>query len=158
MEQDGKTYLLPHPTAVRVIMTLAGAFVMLITPYELWRGVWPLNATTPFFALIMFGGMTVGAAFLQGGLLSPAVSLRFAPGSISISYEYPWGRSQRTVPAENILDFAVEEAANSDGPNDWYAVLRLTSGDHIRSRPLGTRDAAERQLAEFKAALRPESD
>lgn len=153
MEPDGRTYLLPYPVLARVVMALAGAFVVVVTPMGLWRGVWPLNAMTPFFALILFGGLSVGWAFLSAGLLAPAIRLHFAPGRVEISRDFPWGSTRQVVAAADILAFAVEESETSDGPNEWYAVLRLRSGTPLRSRPLGTRAAAERQLAAFRAAL-----
>ncbi len=39
MEDDGQTYLLPHPLPARVILTLAGLAALVIAPYELVRGV-----------------------------------------------------------------------------------------------------------------------
>lgn len=153
MEPDGKTYLLPHPAFVRLLLTLAGAFALIMAPYELWRGVWPLNFATPFFGAIMLAAMALGATFLYGGLIAPAARLCFSPGSIDVFYESPWGRSHKTIPAEDIRDFIVEQSQLSEGPNDWFAVIRLSNGEKLQSRPLATRQAAERQLAEFKAAL-----
>ena len=54
-------YDLPNTNFQRAIFTVAGLFALIICPYELWRGVWPLNFTSPFFGFIMFGGMSVGA-------------------------------------------------------------------------------------------------
>lgn len=158
MEPDGRTYLLPHPTSVRVVLTLAGAFVLVVAPMGLWRGVWPLNMTTPFFAALLIGSMTVGAAFVSGGLLTPSVKLRFGPGRIEVDRSYPWGSSVQVIRADEIEEFAVEEQATSDGPDEWYAVLRFASRPPIRSRPLGTRAAAEAQLGEFQTALQSDDD
>lgn len=158
MEPDGRTYLLPHPTWVRIVLTLAGAFVLVVAPMGLWRGVWPLNVTTPFFAALLFGSMAVGAAFVSGGLLAPSVRLRFGPGRIEVDRSYPWGSSGQVIRSDEIEEFAVEEQTTSDGPNEWYAVLRLRGRPPIRSRPLGTRAAAEGQLGEFRTALQTDDD
>jgi hypothetical protein len=158
MEKDGRTYLLPHPAIARVILTVAGAFILLVTPYELWRGLWPLNVTTPFFAVIMFGGMAIGASCLQAGLLAPSGTLRFSPGRIDVSRVYPRGRSRQIVRSQDIEGLSVEEVARSDGPHDWHAVIRLRTGPPIRSRPLATRQAAERLLAAFEEALRQDPE
>lgn len=158
MEPDGRTYLLPHPAAVRVILTLAGGFVLVVAPMGLWRGVWPINLTTPFFAVLLIGSMSVGFAFVAAGLLAPSGRLHFAPRRIEVTRAYPWGQSTHIIRADEIEAFDVEEQATSDGPNEWYAVLRLAGRPPIRSRPLGTRAAAERQLAEFRAALQSEDD
>ena len=153
MEPDGKTYLLPYPLIARVIATCAGAFALFIAPYELWRGVWPLNLTTPFFAFILVGGMSVGANFVWAGLAGSSAVLRFEIGSIELETRNVWGKTSRRIHADEIAAFEVKEQQNSDGPNDWYAVIRTTSGSPIASRPLSTREAAERQLAEFQRAF-----
>jgi hypothetical protein len=153
MEPDGRTYLLPHPAIARIILSVAGAFALVITPYELWRGVWPLNITSPFFGFIMVGGMTVGAAFLIGGLLAPTSRLVFAPGSVRVFSVNVWGRWERVYLAADLEALAVDEQGSSDGPPDFYAVMRFRGGGAVASRPLGSRAAAERQLAEFEAAL-----
>ena len=136
-------------------MTLAGAFAVCMAPYELWRGVWPLNIATPFFGVIMLGGMAVGASFLHGGLFAPAVCLYFSPGHIEVRYDYLWGQSKESIRAENIEGFTIEEYENSDGPNCWYVRIRRRYGKSITSRPLATKEAADRQLAEFQKALSP---
>jgi hypothetical protein len=52
MEEDGQTYLLPHPVFARVMLTLAGLFALIMAPYALFGGVWPLNSGSPFFCFI----------------------------------------------------------------------------------------------------------
>jgi hypothetical protein len=153
MEPDGRTYLLPHPWPVRAALTLAGGFVLLIAPWELWRGFWPLNLTSPFFAIFLIGGMSIGAAFVWAGLAAPSSTLRFSPGLLEIELVTPWRKALRTVPAVDIDGFEVEESPSSDGPDEFFAMIRTRSGQPVRSRPLGSRAAAERQLAEFRRAL-----
>lgn len=157
MEPDGRTYLLPHPGFVRIIMTLAGAFVLCIAPYGLWRGVWPPNILSPFFGLIMCGGMAVGAGFLRGGLMEPSVRLYFSPGIIDVYFSYLWGESQQTIRAEDIEEFLVEFFEGSDSGDSWHATIKLKHGRPIMSRPLGTQETAERLLEEFKRSLSPEA-
>lgn len=153
MEPDGKTYLVPHPALARAIMALVGIFAITITPHELWRGVWPLNATTPFFGALVLAGMTLGWSLLYSGLFAPAICLRFSPGVVDVTYKYPWGRSQASISAEGIEAFQVEESPSADGPSCWHAVLKLKNGPSIYSRPLSTRVAAERLLGEFQTAI-----
>ena len=38
----------PFPLPVRIVLCAVGVFIFVIAPYELWRGVWPLNGLTPF--------------------------------------------------------------------------------------------------------------
>lgn len=153
MEPDGQTYLLPHPSFARVIMTAGGLFALIMAPYELWRGVWPLNITSPFFGFIMLGGMSVGAGFLYGGLIAPSGSMRFSPGLIEVSRSFLWGTSRTVIRIDDIERFEVEESQNSDGPNDWYAVIRLKGRQPLGSRPLATKEAAEKQLSEFRRLM-----
>lgn len=150
MEPDGRTYILPHPAFARAIMTCAGLFALIIAPYELWRGVWPLNVTSPFFSFIMLGGMSVGAAFIWAGIFAPSAQLRFSPGLIEVERRHLWGTTGQIIRSEDIESLTVEERDNSDGPNDWYAVIKVKNGKTIGSRPLGAKAAADAQIAEFK--------
>lgn len=150
MEPDGTTYTLPHPTFARIIMTAGGLFAVIMAPYELWRGVWPLNITSPFFGFIMLGGMSVGAGVLYVGLIAPSAKLRFALGLIEIQYDYLVGQSRQIIRGSDIEGFDIEERYNSDGPNDWYAVIKLKTGKRVTSRPLGTKAAAENCLAQWQ--------
>lgn len=153
MEPDGQTYLLPHPMFARVIMTVGGLFALILPPWELGRALWPINLLSPFFAIIVFGGMSVGAGFLYAGVMAPSARLRFAPGMIELTRSFLWGASKTVVRATDITSFSVVERASSDGPNDWYAVITLRDGLELPSRPLGRREAAEKLLDEFRQAL-----
>jgi hypothetical protein len=153
MEPDGQTYILPHPTVARVIMTAGGVFALVMLPYELWGGVWPVSLLTPFFGFIMLGGMSVGAAFLYGGLVAPSGKMRFSSGMIEVIQTFLWGASRTVIRMDDIDRFAVEESFSSDGPNDWYAVIHLKGRKPLSSRPLSTKQAAENQLEEFRRLL-----
>lgn len=155
MEPDGQTYILPHPMFARIIMIAGGLFALVMPPWELGRALWPVNALTPFFAIIVFGGMSVGAAFLYAGLIAPSASLRFYPGMIEVRRDFLWGSSKSVIRTDDIAGFDIKESTNSDGPNDWYAVILLKAGNPIMSRPLGSKEAAETCLAEWKACLIP---
>ena len=140
MEPDGQTYILPHPTFARVIMIAGGLFALIMSPYELWGGVWPVSILTPFFGFIMLGGMSVGAAFLYGGLIAPSIALRFGPGVIEVILAFLWGSSRSVIRMNDIEAFDVVENSNTDGPNDWHAVIRLKGREPLGSRPLATRE------------------
>jgi hypothetical protein len=153
MEEDGQTYLLPHPAFTRVILTLAGLFALFIAPYELWRGVWPPNLLSPFFGFIMFGGMSVGAAFVWAGLAAPSGSLVFHNGRLEVHQTFLRGTRSWVIKAAAIEAVEVEESISSDGPNDWYAVIRAVGQKPIGSRPLATREAAENLARVFRGKL-----
>ncbi len=122
MEDDGRTYLMPHPVAARAIWTLAGLFALIIAPYELLRGVWPLNLMSPFFGIIMLGGMSVGAAFVWAGLAAPSVKLTFLEGGLELERQYLWRTRRNLIRKSEISCVEVCESVSSDGPNDWHAV------------------------------------
>jgi hypothetical protein len=153
MEDDGQTYLLPHPASARVMFTLAGLFALFIPPYELLGGVWPLNATTPFFAFIMLGGMSVGAASLWAGLAAPSAKLVFHAGYVEVERQYLWGARRRVIRAADVTAVEVAEMQSMEGPNDWYAVIHADGQEPIGSRPLGTKDKAEALAQTFRRKL-----
>ena len=153
MEDDGQTYLLPHPPFARVILTLAGLFALIIAPHELLRGVWPLNLLSPFFGIIMLGGMSVGAAFVWAGLAAPAVTLLFRQGRLEVKRQYLYGTRRSTIPASYIEAVVVLESQSSDGPNDWHAVIRVAGHAPTGSRPLATKAAAEKLAEDFRRKL-----
>lgn len=146
-------YDLPNTNFQRAIFTVAGLFALIICPYELWRGVWPLNFTSPFFGFIMFGGMSVGAGIVYAGAFTPSVDYRFSRGFLVVDWRYLWGGTRQTLRAADIMAITVERREQMEGPDDWYAVIKLTAGRPLWSRPLSTKEAAERQAAEFRLAL-----
>lgn len=153
MEDDGQTYLLPHPPFARVILTLAGLFALIIAPYELLRGVWPLNLLSPFFGIIMLGGMSVGAAFVWAGLAAPSSKLTFHEGHMEVVRQYLWRTRRNLIRNEEISSVEVCESYSSDGPNDWHAVIRAAGQEPIGSRPLATKAAAEKLAEVFSRKL-----
>lgn len=154
MEKDGQTYLLPHPAFARAIMTLAGLFALVTAPYELIGGVWPLNLASPFFGIIMLGGMSVGAACVWAGLAAPSARLVFRQGCLEVERQYLYGVRRSLIRASDIEAVEVRESPSSDGPNDWHAVIRAVGHDPIGSRPLATREAAEELAGVFRRKMK----
>jgi hypothetical protein len=146
-------YDLPNSKFQRAIFTAAGLFALVMAAYELWRGVWPLNVTTPFFGFIMLGGMSIGAASVYAGLFTPAAVLTLSPGLLAIDRRFLWGQVRQTLRVADIKTIAVERREQMEGPDDWYAVIEIKGQPPLRSRPLSSKHAAERQAVEFKAAL-----
>ena len=143
-------YELPHPIVLRAILVIFGLIPLTLAPYELWRGVFPFNITTPFFGFIMIGGMSVGAAFLAAGLVAPSGILIFSKGLLVVERSYLWGKSRQIVLMADVEKMAVQVSEFNDGPDTYLAVITLKSGQVLRSRHLQTRLAAEKQVAEFK--------
>ena len=153
MEDDGQTYLLPHPAAVRVIWTLAGLFALIMPPYELMRAVWPLNIATPFAGFIMLGGMSVGAVFVYAGLAAPSAKLVFHEDYLEVHRKYLHTTRSSIIRAADIEAIDVAESASSDGPSDWHAVIRAAGHAPIGSRPLAKQAAAEDLAETFRRKL-----
>lgn len=153
MEEDGQTYLLPHPAIARVIYTLIGLFALVIAPSELLRGVWPPNVLSPFFGFIMLGGMSVGAVFVYAGLAAPSGKLVFHEGYLEVHRKYLHAARSRLIRAADIEAIDVLESPSSDGPSDWHAVVRAAGHDPIGSRPLARQAAAEELAEVFRSKL-----
>lgn len=150
MEDDGKTYILPHHTISRIIFTCAGLFALIMAPYELWRGVWPLNITSPFFGFIILGGMTVGTGVLYAGLIAPSGKLIFENGFIFVERHFLWGKTKQVYRNNDISSISTRRQDQSDGPDDWYAVINLSGASALNSRPLGSEAAAQKLAKEFQ--------
>ena len=153
MEDDGKTYLLPHPAFERVILTCLGLLVLAMPAYELLRGVWPPNLASPFFAIILLGGISIGAVFVWAGLAMPSVRLVFRHGCLEVERQYLYGTRSSIIRAADIEAIEVLESHSFDGPNNWKAVIRAAGQKPIGSRPLAARAAAEDLAAEFRGKL-----
>nr|HMQ57433.1 hypothetical protein [Rhizobiaceae bacterium] len=54
-----------HP-AIRAVLLVFGVFAIAMPAWQLSPALWPLNAVTPFFLVIMLGAFSVGAAFISG--------------------------------------------------------------------------------------------
>jgi hypothetical protein len=153
MEEDGQTYLLPHPPSARVILTLAGLAALVIAPYELLRGVWPLNVTSPFFGFIMLGGMSVGAMFVWAGLAAPSGKLIFREGQMEVEKNFLHRIRRSLIRAADVSAVEVREVDSMEGPNHWYAVIHVDGQKPIGSRPLETKAAAENLAEIFRRKL-----
>jgi hypothetical protein len=119
----------------------------------LWRGVWPLNITSPFFGFIILGGMTVGAGVLYAGLISPSGKLVFENQTITAERHFLWGKTRQVIRQVDIEHIETEERYSSEGPNDWYGVILLKNGKDLTSRPLQTKAAAERLVGQWQGFL-----
>ena len=153
MEEDGQTYLLPHPAFERVILTCLGLLVLAMPAYELLRGVWPLNLASPFFAVIMLGGTSIGAVFVWAGLALPSVKLVFQLGRLEVERRYLYGARSTIVMASDIEAIEVLESHSFDGPNGWRAVIRAAGQKPICSRPLATQFSAQKLADDFRGRL-----
>jgi hypothetical protein len=144
---------IPNLLPQRIILTVFGLFPLIICPYELWRGVWPLNGLSPFFAVVMFGGMGVGAMFVYGGLGTPEVEMLFENGRLTIIRRYLWGEKSETFLTGQISAVTTRENQNSDSANSWAAVVQMKDGRTFESRSFDTKATADQHAKAFRQAL-----
>ena len=146
----------PQPLPLRVMLVTVGVFTMSVPVWELWRGIWPLNLTTSFFALILAGAWTVGGALIFAGLFGQAVSWCVTPGLIEINTRTLF-RTQgfRYRPAD-IEDFAIMQIERDSGPDTWSVVMTARDGRRHETRSFENRTDAERLKDEIAALSRHE--
>lgn len=150
---DRYDHEIPFPLAIRAMLFIMGAAACILTVWELGRGIWPLNAFTPFFAIIVGGGCFVGGAFMLGAIAGPAVVMSFAPGELTITKTWPWGTAVERHDADAILGMRVEIDRSSDGPDQWFVQIAISDGTKLSSRRFGSVAAADAERSAFAAAL-----
>jgi hypothetical protein len=145
---------MPEHPVVRLLFIAFGIFIIGISIYELGRGVWPPNVTSPFFLFLILGACTVGGSTILGGLFGWSTTWDIAPGVITISLRNPFQRKVVSLKPSDVLDLRVVERDSSEGENTW-AVQLTTSTDRFRTYDLSTRKAAEDLLGQVNRALGP---
>ncbi len=144
---------IPNMPVQRIMLTLIGAFVFFIVPYDLGRGIWPLNLLTPLFFILVGLGMGLGAVFIYAGLFTPSVKYEFSPKGLLEKSQYLRGNSEIFHPIGNITGISVITETNSDGPDDWYTVINIIDQKPLRSRPFGSKAKAQHHAEQFRTAL-----
>lgn len=145
---------MPEHPVVRILFIAFGIFIIGISIYELGRGVWPLNVTSPFFLLLILGACTVGGPTILGGLFGWSTTWDIAPGLITISQRNPFQRKMVRLRRSDVLGLQVVERESSEGENTW-AVQLTTSTDRFRTYDFSTRMAAEDLLGRVNRAFSP---
>jgi len=124
LESDLPLVRCAFPWPVRVGCVLAGALAIGVTLWELGRGLWPLNITSPFFAVIVGGACYVGVQFIRAGLSGWGDTWTCAPHTIVVQRR-AWGRStSNRLSATNVA--AVEVRRRQDSDHDeapWQVVI-----------------------------------
>jgi hypothetical protein len=144
---------LPFPLPLRVALCAVGAFLVFICPYELWRGVWPLNFTTPFFGLLMAAGMSGGAMAIFTGLATPWQTLMFHKGVLEVREAALGRRTVQRFALADIRLIAPQFFEDSDGPDTWRVVIQTRQGQKYLSRASETERVAQDLAADFRRAL-----
>jgi hypothetical protein len=141
------------PTALRVALCVIGIFVGVVVTYELWRGVWPLNVTSPFFGLIMLGGWGGAFAAISSGLGTSQRRYVFRPGVLEVTETWIRRSEQKHYDVADIVSLQCKEQESSDGPNMHYVEIAVRSGETFKSRMFDTEATAKRHAEDFKRVL-----
>ncbi len=152
-EPDVLLHDVPFPKVLRIGLCAAGVIVVFLVTYELWRGVWPLNLTSPFFAIIVFGGWLVGFAVFLAGLLTGPKIYEFRLGEFTVSETLFRRTKRKSYPVAEIANLKTITDTSSDGPDVYYVEITTTSGAIHKSRMFDTVVTARKFEAEFRRAL-----
>ncbi len=142
----------PVPPALRVIFVALGIFIATITIYELGRGVWPLNITSPLFLFIILSAIGIAAAIVKGAIFGWDSDWTIRRGEIVIDQRNPFNKRTIRYGKSDILRFDIAEVESSEGPNDWAVMLRLIHDRPVEMRRLQTLKGAEEFRAEVERA------
>lgn len=140
---DGSMHhTVPLPMVVRIIFIAAGAFVLIVSTLELWRGVLPFNLGSLFFGAILVGAWSVGVPILLAGLVGPSMHWLIEPGRMTITLTNPFRRKRITLTRNQIADLTIREIENDSSRNTFAVVLKSIDGQHFQSRDFGTEAVA----------------
>lgn len=139
------------PSWTRVIVVALGLGVIGLPVWELGRGVWPLNITSPFFLLIILGACTLGVPAIIGGLTGWADSWTIVAGRIEIERRNPFTKRRFVFVPADVSSIEVVEHEAMEGENTYSVVLVANSVDRYNApRRLSTRTFAEELAEEIK--------
>jgi hypothetical protein len=143
----------PFPTALRAVLCSIGAFVAFMVTYELGGGVWPLNASSPFFAMFIIAGWGGAFAAIDAGLGTSQKRLVFRSGALEVTESWITRTRQIRHDAADIASIECREQTDSDGPNKHFMEIATRTNEIYRSRIFDTEATAKRHAAEFKRVL-----
>ncbi len=81
-------HAVPFPLFLRGVILAMGLFAIVVPTWELGRGVWPLNGTTPFFAFMIAGSWFIGCVAASAALLRPSAMMIFRLGELEIREQF----------------------------------------------------------------------
>ncbi len=139
---------------MRVIVIMLGLGVIGLPLWELWRGVWPPNLTSPFFLLIILGACAFGVPAIRGGLVGWSDTWTITPGRIEIERRNPFTTRRLVFVPADIGAIEVVEHQAMEGENTFSVVLVTTWGERYDTpRRLSTRKFAEELAADIRRAF-----
>ncbi len=128
---------------IRTAFGLIGAGIIFLVFHELGRGLWPINLTTPFFAVIVWGGCFVGGSMLISALVGDEMIVTVGDKTIEIERKSPWRRSIKVLSPGDVIAVSVREHEWSEGAPTYRVALTLLSGEQFECPDMGVRVRAE---------------
>lgn len=141
------------PNGVRFVVGAVAAGSAWLLCVELWRGLWPFSFVTPFFAVIVAGGLLVCGAVFAASLFGPAVSVRLSSGLAQIERTTPFKTTRETLLPGSLRAATVEVVSSDSGPDGWRVVLALADGRTLKLPEQETKAEAQAAAARFMAEL-----
>lgn len=153
MEDDPLLIARPLAIGARLVFIAIGAFVILVTLWELGAALWPPNLFTPFFGIIVGGAWFVGGGVLTAALKGEDQRWRFEPGRIVVERRV-WSKlTENMVTGEDIANIVVIHDASNDGPDTWFVRLQLKGGTDFDTQEFGSPAYAEKIAAQIRRHL-----
>lgn len=155
VERDGYfQHVVPMHLAFRIMLVIFGAFAIIAATLSLWRGVWPLNITSPFFLMLIVGACAVGGPMALAGITAPSVRWTVERDRVRILLTSPFGEKTVDLRRSDIAAFEIREYEEEDA-NTWAVELLTHGGQRFPSRRFGSKAYAEgirtKMLAAFDA-------
>lgn len=134
-EDDGRKPLLFEndiPLAVRGVFGLVGLFVIGIVVWELHPALWPLNAFTLFFLVIVCGALAVGGHMVLGSLFGWADVWTIRPGEMELVRRNPFATRAMVFRPADIAAIEVNEREDMDSDPFWSVEMQTVAGPRFR--------------------------
>lgn len=143
------------PTPLRVVLGTIAAICAGLLVTELWPGIWPPTMLTPFFGLIVLGGLSVCGTMVVGCVFGSTMQVRLQDDGAHIVHVSPLGVRRERLNRGSLAGTSVERSARDDGPDVFRVVLVLGNGRTIRLPEMPSREAADEAAGRFMTVLGP---
>lgn len=143
----------PFPLFQRGMFLVLGLMPIILAPYELWRGIWPLTLLTPFFGLLVFVALSIGGSLIWRAIFGASAVLEFRRNRLTVIERSPVGRKFAEYRTSDIASIEVLRIVASEGPDEWGVEITLNNSRKLNSRRFGSEARAKREAADFRSAL-----
>lgn len=131
------------PAPARIGLGVFGSFIVVMVIKDLWRGVRLLSVFSPFFLVILGGGLLVGLTLIVAMIWGPDERWIILPGRFTVIRSLRQFRSEKTLAAAVIGSIGVETVDWDSRPDTFRLRIALKTGKILRSPDFSTHGAAE---------------